>query len=192
MPNRKTRRRTKESTPQPYTPESGRLPPEQHQSSWWQWIFSTWWRIGAWAVAVVGFVATALSLRPILDVSTSFQPDQNRPYSEVFVVSNGGLLPLYNLEFTCSQDWFKDKEGNSGMENRYSKYVEAISRLGPGVKGSVQCRPLFDTPYELLEASISLVIKYQTLLPFYTAVKPFRFIGIRTKDSQMRWTPQFP
>jgi hypothetical protein len=190
MPNRQDRRRLKKLGLPPDTPAPPISLPQQTQPLWWRGLFSTWKRIAGWAVAFVAFAASVFPFLPSLDASPSFQQDQTRPYSEVFVITNTGWITLYNLHFDCVQDWFKDANENSGKMNKELNAIATVPRLSSGGKTSIQCRYAVKSGYELVEANISIIIHYQTLLPIYTAEKPFRFLGVKTKDGQMRWTPQ--
>ena len=190
MTNRQERRRLKRSGLQPHTPEIEIPKQLQEKTPIWRYLFSIWWKIFLVVGTIIGFVGGVLAFRTVLDVSTSFQSDQNNPYSEIFAVKNDGLLPLYNLKLTCVQEWFKDSSGNSGTMNTTVNQSAFVTTLGSGDKTSILCNPAVTTSSKLIEASISLKIQYQTFLPKYTSEKSFHFLGVLAKDGQMHWTPK--
>jgi hypothetical protein len=188
MASRRTRRHLRKLTPQPNMQVPSLQSQPLSQSRWWQCISAK--SVGAVLFSAVSFVATVYSFLPSLEVSPSFQTDPSRPYSEVFVISNTGMSDLYNLEFLCVQDWLKDAHGNSA-EGGKPLQTGTVSKLGSGDKTSIQCKVAFtvEPPTEMLEAMFSITINYQTFLPIYTGEKTFHFLGARTTDGTMKWTP---
>jgi hypothetical protein len=156
-----------------------------------------WKRIPAWvylAVGVLSIVITLLEGYPWLSIQERGFTDPANPYSQIFVVSNGGYVPLTDLDAYCYPN-FKTSSGNAMLNAKYDSHSFA-DYLGHDGYVGIPCFELasnFHFPGQYNSGSeLTIQISYAFYHLNLKSIRRsqwFSFSSILGKDGSQHWVP---
>lgn len=133
QPPKPQRQRSQSRPPQP---SKQRTIPDLRAVALKSWAFFSWsWRklaaVVTVAVTAVGFTAALVTFIPSVAVKASDSLDPTNPLWTPFIVTNDGILPLTDVEFTCAQLKLKGVKSLLLSQFRSTK-TNTSSSLVPG------------------------------------------------------------
>ncbi|MDQ3749668.1 MAG: hypothetical protein M3367_11780 [Acidobacteriota bacterium] len=149
------------------------------------------WTIIAGISVIVGIIG-GVQLSPRVSVSSNESLDPSTPFSSPFIVSNEGLLPIYDVEFQCD---IKNVEAmnniNLGGFNTVGT-AKIIPIINPAGKETTQCaQGLFaPTSGQFENADVSIVVSYRVYWIPLSQTRKFRFVTRKDKSGQLHWFPK--
>jgi hypothetical protein len=140
-----------------------------------------------WPAIAVGALTTIMTWYPWLSIQRSGMVDPRNPYSEMFEISNGGYIPLTNLDSHCIANF--DTPGvhlrNSGMWA-----IGFANYLGHGGTVTLPCFRLF----HISEMPSGAKLDIEVIYAFYhlnpqwlRRSQVFHFQSIRGDDGSQHW-----
>ena len=102
-----------------------------------------WKKIPAWAYFIVVAASVGITLvegYPWLSVEKDELLDPGNPYSQTFVVVNGGYIPVTDLDADCTPDFVTSAEsGMGGISVKSLKFADSIPHDG---RATISCSGL--------------------------------------------------
>ena len=161
---------------QPIKPPS--LPPPP--SMWRRLPAAIWWSVGAFAI-----FATLLQAYPWLAIEQGSLLNPSNPYSELFVVSNQGYIPLAHVDAACVVNY---DSPNSHFRNSGTRFPNFAGYLSHGSSATVPCFMTLDTNQVPTGARLDVMISYALYpLDFRRHIQVFHFVNIIGIDGQPHW-----
>ncbi|HEV2221654.1 MAG TPA: hypothetical protein VGR84_01490 [Candidatus Acidoferrales bacterium] len=149
-----------------------------------------WKKVPRWIwVATVGFsvLITMAEGYPWLSIQTSGLLDPYNPYSELFQVSNGGYVPLTNLDCDCGVNFDSPHihfQNDSFISDGFAKH------LGHGGTATLPCFRVIRTSDVPSGAKLDIVVSYSFFrvnLHWLRRSQTFHFQSIRGDDGSQHW-----
>jgi hypothetical protein len=112
----------------------------------------------------------------------------NDPFATPFIISNDGLLPVYNVQVTENLIYVEDAHGMRAT-NVQMGGIGNLGSLSSGRKTAIShYRYLpFATPFK--SASIAEIVSYRAFLSFKRSDVTYKFIMVRNVSGECLWIP---
>lgn len=136
----------------------------------------------------LGLVVTLYSLFARIGVTSDSPINPDDPFSSPFTLSNKGILPIYDVLFSCTLRDVKWQDG--GVSNIRTKTNAApIKRINAGEATTTFCKFF---PYELKikSADIEVEVKYRPAYLPWSKRSSIRFGTVTESDGTLRWVPK--
>jgi len=149
------------------------------------------WAVIVAITVIVGLVGV-VELYPRVSVSSNESLDPSTPFSSPFIVSNEGLLSIYDVEFQCD---IKNVEATNNIKlGGFStmRPVKVIPIINPAGKETTQCARNSFAPAsgKFENADISIVVNFRLFWIPLSLTRKFRFVTEKDKSGQLHWFPK--
>ena len=151
-----------------------------------------WFRLSAKIVVglatFLGSVVAILSLCARIGITSDSPINPADPFSSPFTLSNKGILPIYNVLFSCTLRDVKWQDGGV-MNIRTRTKADPIKRINAGEATTTFCKSL---PYkaEIKSADIEVEVTYRPAYLFWSKRSSIRFGTVTENDGSLRWVPK--
>ena len=155
---------------------------------------SLWRRIPGWFYFLLVFstlVVTILEGVPWLSIDEGNLLDSQNPFSALFSVTNGGYIPVTNLDANCILSFRNQRQNVSFTQGDFSftHFADYIAHSG---RATLPCWRSIDIKNIPLEKAEMKVIVTYSLYPFTSKVlrrhQTFNFEAIKANDGSLHWT----
>jgi hypothetical protein len=143
------------------------------------------------ALGVLALLVTLLGSYPWLSIEEGLLLDPFNPYSEMFVVTNTGYIPITNLDAVCNLNMVSGgikiiQSPGSGLI-----FLNFDNYLGHEGKTTSPCFHAVGTAFPVEEgATLTMIISYNlwplTIKPL-RRTQTFRFKSVGAKDGSQHW-----
>jgi len=143
------------------------------------------WKVVTILLVLLGAVVTLYNLSARIAVSCDSPVYPSKVFSSPFTVENKGILPIYDIEFSCLLNNVEWQDG-SVMNVRTRTKADPIKRISAGEATTIFCRPL---PYKTVikGANIEVEVKYRPAYLPWSKRASFRFGTIKGSDGSLHW-----
>jgi hypothetical protein len=153
-----------------------------------------WKTCARWLGSFVAFLAALAGLYaayPWLSVEKDEMLDPNNPYSEMFLVGNGGYVPTTEMQVQCSPDFVTDKD-NYVLRSSLDIANFQIDYLGHGGTATLPCFELVRTFSfsRLKRAKLTIKITYAFIhlnISWLRKSQSFQFVATLGSDGHLHW-----
>ena len=148
---------------------------------------------------MVGGLTAYYSFWPFLTISP-FQPlAPSDPFSGKFIISNDGLLPIYEVTIECVLKKLNYESGGKavhlkdGLSHERSNSTEVMYH---GDKSAVSCHHPYITidpnkpELKLIDGDMTVKVTFKPVLAYWTINKHFRFIAAQSSEQMIHWLPK--
>jgi hypothetical protein len=149
-----------------------------------------WKRIPAWVYATAALFSIVITLAegyPWLSIQRGGMLDSRNPFSEMFEISNGGYVPLTNLNAYCVPNFVAP---HIHMENNTAEIDNFATYLAHNRTVTLPCFQLIRVTQVPSGARLDIAISYAFYhlnLRWLRRSQVFHFQSIRGEDGSQHW-----
>lgn len=152
------------------------------------------------AVVIFGTYVSYLEFNPSLTVNYADYLNSNYPFASTpFTITNSGLMPIRNVEFSCTANKVIYRDSVVGENNKMSDSTKTTSIMYRNKSTTVVC-PLDSvdslSASSMISADIELRIAFNGTWPLtdykfpYASERKFRYCGAFDDSHHARWFQQ--
>jgi hypothetical protein len=149
-----------------------------------------WKRIPAWVYAAAAFVSIGITLAegyPWLAIQEGALLNPSNPYSEMFSVTNGGYVPVTDLDASCIMNF---ESPHDIFSNSGSRFTNFAGYLAHGATATIPCFRTLNGYQVPSGARFDVIIGYAYYGLNYTRLRrhqSFHFQSVVGKDGSHHW-----